>query len=829
MLDTETKRKIDNARDILVGKVPDPKSQVDQITIALIYKFMDDIDQEAEELGGKIKFFTGEFEKYAWSKIMDSKLGGRKRLDLYAEGLTQMSRNKNLPQLFRDIFKDAFLPYRDPETLNLFLKEINGFTYDHSERLGDAFEYLLLVMGSQGKAGQFRTPRHIIEFIIDVVDPDKNDTILDPACGTAGFLISAYKHILEKHTKKERGDKLTPDQRGRLTRNFVGYDISPDMVRLSLVNMYLHKFPSPLIYEYDTLTSEERWQDKFNVIMANPPFMTPKGGIRPHRRFAIQANRSELLFVDYIAEHLTPNGRAGIIVPEGIIFQSSNAYKNLRRMLIEDGYLWAVVSLPAGVFNPYSGVKTSILFLDKVLAKRTKNILFVKIENDGFDLGAQRRAIEGNDLMIALRTIKAFQKNPTIKNKHDLYEKITGGQPAIVGASVVGGDNRVWPKDIIELVVKEKIAASGNYNLSGERYKEITPTGLQKWPMVGLGEILDYEQPTNYIVSSEDYNDKYEIPVLTAGKSFILGHTNEKTGIFKDNLPVIIFDDFTTATKLVDFPFKVKSSAMKILKAKKELADVRFVYYMMQKINFDASRHKRYWISQYSKIKIPLPSLRVQKQIVEELENLQKEVEFNNKETESLRVLQKRIIENVWCEDIKKKDGIPFIDKCEIESQLVDLENLLILSRNNYGKTVFIYFLEHCILGLRELSYLMAKYFQEELNFNIKEKIRRITKTRNAICHRSSPLNFVNVKRQIKFVRNIIFGKGNLAKINNVELKSDFDNDIAIFYGNIRIYMFRDVKFLIDQFKKIYLSYKSKNKSSPGLKLNKNSSTPTKN
>ena len=142
-----------------------------------------------------------------------------------------------------------------------------------------------------------------------------------------------------------------------LVTNLVGYDISPDMVRLSLVNMYLHGFPQPNIHEYDTLTSEGRWDEYTNVILANPPFMSPKGGIRPHNRFSVQSGRSEVLFVDYIAEHLTPDGRAAVIVPEGIIFQSQNAYKQLRKMLVEE-YLVAVVSLPPGVFNPYSGVKT---------------------------------------------------------------------------------------------------------------------------------------------------------------------------------------------------------------------------------------------------------------------------------------------------------------------------------------------------------------------------------------------------------------------------------------------------------------------------------------
>ena len=397
MLDTDTKRRIDTARDILVGKVPDPKSQVEQITIALIYKFMDDMDAESEELGGKRKFFTGEHARYGWSKLMAPSLGGHEMLGLYGEGIAKMPENPGIPALFRDIFKNAYLPYRDPETLKAFLKVIDEFNYDHSERLGDAFEYLLSVLGSQGDAGQFRTPRHIIDFMVEVLAPQQNETILDPACGTAGFLISAYKHILRTNTDGEGNSTLTPAAKGLLASNLKGYDISPDMVRLSLVNLYLHGFTDPHIYEYDSLTSEERWNEFADVILANPPSMSPKGGIKPHKRFSIQAKRSEVLFVDYMAEHLTPTGRAAIIVPEGIIFQSQTAYKELRKMLVENS-LVAVVSLPAGCFNPYSGVKTSILILDKSLARQSDTIAFFKVENDGFGLGAQRRAIEKNDL-----------------------------------------------------------------------------------------------------------------------------------------------------------------------------------------------------------------------------------------------------------------------------------------------------------------------------------------------------------------------------------------------------------------------------------------------
>lgn len=443
MLDTITKKRIDDCRDILVGKLPDPKSQIEQITIALIYKFMDDMDKESIELGGEAKFFSGDFEKYSWDNLFDTRVSAQEMLKLYSESIESMEKNPKIPQLFRDIFKNAYLPYRDPETLKLFLKTISEFEYTHSEKLGDAFEYLLSVMGSQGDAGQFRTPRHIIDFLVKIINPTKDETVLDPACGTAGFLISAFKHIQDN-------TQLTPDDRAKLIKNFVGYDISPEMVKLSLVNLYLHGFLAPHIHEYDTLTSEERWDESFDVVLANPPFMSPKGGIRPHKRFSVTSNRSEVLFVDYIAEHLNPKGRAGIIVPEGVIFQSGNAYKELRKMLVEN-YLYAVISLPSGVFNPYSGVKTSILVMDKTLAKQSDKILFVKIENDGYSLGSQRGDVKGSQLGEAIDVLNYF--------KDSIINQTTFENTPLAHA-----------------VEKIKIAESGEYNLSGEKYKDILIT-----------------------------------------------------------------------------------------------------------------------------------------------------------------------------------------------------------------------------------------------------------------------------------------------------------------------------------------------------------------
>ncbi len=472
MLDTLTKKRIDDCRDILVGKLPDPKAQIEQITIGLIYKFMDDMDKEAIELGGKAKFFSNytlpdpndpeieilvEFEKYSWDNIFNKKVTATEMLSLYSEAIVSMDKNPNIPQLFRDIFKNAYLPYRDPETLKMFLKTIGEFEYTHSEMLGDAFEYLLSVMGSQGDAGQFRTPRHIIDFLVTIVDPKKTDTILDPACGTAGFLISAFKHINGKNV-----NELTPNERKKLIQNFVGYDISPDMVRLSLVNLYLHGFSDPHIIEYDTLSSEERWDENFDVILANPPFMSPKGGIRPHKKFSIQANKSEILFLDYIMEHLSGSSKAGIIIPEGVLHNNFSAYKSLREKLITENLLWAVVELPHGVFKPYASVKTHILFIDKAISKSKREILFVQIDNDGFTQTGSRKIINENDLPSALVLLNQFKENKEIVSENIKYN----------------------------LVTKSEILQDKCLSLVGRRYKAVHFAEKSKFPIRKLDRTL---------------------------------------------------------------------------------------------------------------------------------------------------------------------------------------------------------------------------------------------------------------------------------------------------------------------------------------------------
>ena len=718
MLNSETKRKIDSARNILVGNVTNPISQVDQITNALIYKFMDDMDQENLDVDLEAQFFVGDYAKYSWTKLLDKKLSGQERMNLYTQATESMSKNPHIPQLFRDIFKDAFLPYNDPRVLTLFLKEIDGFSYSHSEELGNAFEYLLSILGSQGDAGQFRTPRHIIDFIVDVVEPKKNETILDPACGTAGFLISAYKHILKAHdgidnktgkpTNKEKN--LTPDEKTKLMNNVVGYDVDPGMVKLSLVNLYLHGFPDPKIHKYNTLADEKRWDEQFDVIMANPPFMTPKGGVETHKRFSIQASRSEVLFVDYIMDHLSIKGRAGIIVPEGIIFKGDKAYKALRKKLVEDG-LFVVVSLPAGVFQPYSGVKTSILLFDNQVAKQTDEMLFVKIENDGFDLGAQRRPIEKNDLPKALELIQKYKES--LKNK-DVY--------------LTGRDVR---ENNILLVSKSEIAESGDYNLTIDKYrkdpleylqsiinikdieKNIQPAldtvnkfvkssaflqlqndlqkmteqyksllensqikqavalqkkfaeelkKKQKWDMVELGEIIDLNFGTR-ITKKDNQGTKY--PVYGGGgESF-------RT------------DTFNRESELVISRFAMSEQCVRFVSEKFFLLDSGFTYVIKQDKSDELSKEfldkvilskqkeiyqcsrghaqKNLDIKDFKQIKIPLPPLEVQKEIVEQIEVKQNAI---NHAKEIIKNLERE--RRYFGEELRKLEGVEWVELDEI-------------------------------------------------------------------------------------------------------------------------------------------------------------------
>lgn len=613
----EFRRRIDTARQILVGAVPSPAGQIDQITYALIYKFMNDIDDKSAALGGKRTYFAGDYEKYNWHALMSPSLGSHERLELYRQAIQTMANNPGLPPMFADIYRNAFLPFNSANVLTLFLKEIDKFNHGESDDIGDAYEYLLSITGAQGDVGQFRTPRHIIEFIVNAVNPRKDDSVLDPASGTAGFLIKAYEHVLKQHDGKDSDGKpnderrLNADELGKLHHSYRGFDIDPTMVRTAKVNLYLHGFKSPDIINHDSLSSEDYWNDKYDVILANPPFMTPKGGIQPHKKFSVSANRAEVLFVDYIMSHLNPvSGRAGIIVPEGIIFQSGKAYKELRKNLIENS-LYAVVSLPSGVFNPYAGVKTSILLLDKQLAKERDDILFVKIENDGYSLGAQRRPIAGNQFPEALEAIEQFRTGTELTSQ------------------------------LAHAVKKSEIAESGDYNLSGDRYKSVAQSSTD-YPLAQLSEIITLESGsrqkggalTSGVPSiggeqvAEDGNIRFDKMKYISEEHF----SSMRTGVLCRDDVLVVKDGATTGktgywygdekAAVNEHVYIFRADTNKILP---------FYLYSLVRSEFFQNILARYikgiigGISrEILEIKIPLPPLEIQRQIVDELDGYQR-------------------------------------------------------------------------------------------------------------------------------------------------------------------------------------------------------------
>ena len=607
----DVKRKIQSLCDVLVDKTPDPKMQVEKITTAMIYKFMDDIDLKNVNLGGNREYFKDTYEKYSWSHIMDSNNSASQRVELFSQGINEMVKNDNLPQFFRDIFRGAYITYNDVNTCDKFLKEINDFQYSDNKDLSNAYEILLMIMGKD--AGQFITPRHIIDMIVNIVEPTKNDTILDPVCGTAGFLVSAYKFIMNKNKDKDGKSTLTPTEREKLSENFCGYEFLPDMVMLSRINMYLHNFTKPNINEYDTLTSLDKWDDKFDLVLAKPPFIISKDSIVPHERYHIKTDKTELLFVDYIAEHLTANGKAGIIVTEEIVSQSGISYKSLREFIVKDNLLYAVISLPAGIFNPYSGIKASILLFDKTVAKKRNKILFVKITNDGFDLSAHRREIKYNDIPRTVKIIKRFKESILKDIKFELSET---------------------EKDFSTLATIENIAQQ-DYILVDEKYKKTVD-----YPMVELREVCEIKKGT--LIKKEKIEAGY-IPVIDGRKEPIYFHN-----VANRNGNIITVSASAEFINFFEQPIFATSHCSTIqVKNNRDKINLKFIYYLLKdnKDEFYKLRSgtilPRVSTKDIKTIKIPLPPLEIQQKIVEEIETEQAHIEF-------LKKIIKDKIKEVW-------------------------------------------------------------------------------------------------------------------------------------------------------------------------------------
>jgi len=426
MLNTTIKSSIDRLWDkFWSGGISNPLTAIEQISYLLFIKRIDQLDikktHDAEFTGESYEpFFKGDNESLRWSHFRH--MEGGEMLEhiqtkvfpfLKSLGAEGGAFAKHMNNAVFIISKPSLLV----EAVNIIDEVYEEISKQESagqgfqDTQGDVYEYLLSEITSAGKLGQFRTPRHIIQLICELVDPKLGDTICDPACGTGGFLLGAYQHILTQHTSKEHqqtdengltrgtlGDRLTDTRQWThlKEKTFYGYDMDDSMVRIGLMNLMMHGISTPNIDQKDTLSKKYDEDNHFDVIMANPPFKgsIDKGDI--NESLSLPTTKTELLFINRIIKSLKIGGRAGVIVPDGVLSGSNTAHLLARKMLLNVCELQGVISLPSGVFKPYAGVSTAILIFVK--GGETEKVWFYDMHADGYSLDDKRSKISVSDI-----------------------------------------------------------------------------------------------------------------------------------------------------------------------------------------------------------------------------------------------------------------------------------------------------------------------------------------------------------------------------------------------------------------------------------------------
>lgn len=470
MLTASLRSKIDSLWDkFWSGGIANPLTVMEQISYLLFMRRLDAVDTKRKEDAEWLsKAYTSLFEgneECRWSHFRH--MPADEMLVHVRDVVFPFIKNlKNGNQNYSRHMQDAvfIIP---KASLIVEATGIIDAIYDEIERdqhggqsfqdtQGDLYEYLLSEIASAGKNGQFRTPRHIIQMICALVHPKLGDVICDPACGTGGFLLGAYQHILTQHTSKELlapnehgipvglvGDKLTDERQWQVLREatFNGYDFDSTMVRIGLMNLMLHGIDKPNLDYKDTLSKRYDEKDCYDVVLANPPFKgsIDKGDI--NEDLSLKSTKTELLFVNRIINLLRIGGRAGVIVPDGVLFGSSNAHQALRKMLLENCELQGVVSMPSGVFKPYAGVSTAVLVFVK--GGKTENVWFYDMQADGYSLDDKRARIKDNDIL-------------------DIIEQWQSRDPA-----------KQTDRKAKAFFVPVKEIADNKYDLSINRYKEV--------------------------------------------------------------------------------------------------------------------------------------------------------------------------------------------------------------------------------------------------------------------------------------------------------------------------------------------------------------------
>jgi len=499
----EIKSKIDALWDkFWSGGVSNPLQSIEQMSYLIFMKRLEDMDvqevKRAKAIGSTYSSVFEGKEDCRWSNWKHYP----------AEQMLEHVRDKVFPfiknlhdgekSLFAQHMKDAVFIIPKPSLLQEAVAIIDEMeiTKQNADTQGDIYEYLLSQLSTAGKNGQFRTPRHIINMMVKLVDPDINDRICDPACGTAGFLIGAYEHILIKYTSPEMlqidedgeahnliGDHITNAKHWQKLKNetFYGYDFDSTMARISFMNMVLHGISAPKIEQKDTLSKRFEEESKYTVVLANPPF---KGSIDKSdindKLLPLGTTKTELLFVDRMMRLLVTGGRCAVIVPDGVLFGNKKAHVKLRKMLMETCQLEGIVSMPSGVFKPYAGVSTAVMVFTK--GGKTDKVWFYDMESDGYSLDDKRARIDGKgDIPDIVERFKARKTetpsdrkakcfyvpvNEIIDNTYDLsiskykeieYEEVEYEKPEVILDRIEDLENQIL-KNVAELrkMLKEK-------------------------------------------------------------------------------------------------------------------------------------------------------------------------------------------------------------------------------------------------------------------------------------------------------------------------------------------------------------------------------------
>lgn len=424
-LESELKSKIRKLWDkFWSGGISNPLQAIEQISYLIYMKKLEDKDvleeQNAILKGIEFRSIFTNHEDCRWSVWIQK--SADEILDHVRDNVFPFMRNLgDKDTLYSKYMKDASFSL---PTASLLIEAVNIINDMHikeqnQDTQGDIYEYLLSELSTAGKNGQFRTPRHIIDMMVELSNPEFGDRILDPSCGTAGFLVSAYEYVLKKN-RKDGISILSAEKKKILDEDsFYGYDIDRTMVRIALMNLMMHGISNPKISRIDTLSKRYNENGTYDLILANPPF---KGSIDVSEQsdeFTIKTKKTELLFLELMYNSLANGGRCVVIIPDGVLFGSSKAHQGVRKMLLENCRLDAVISMPSGVFKPYAGVSTAVLYFTK--GESTKNVWFYDMQADGFSLDDKRiEQKDKNDIPDILEKFRGRKKedNKDRKKKH---------------------------------------------------------------------------------------------------------------------------------------------------------------------------------------------------------------------------------------------------------------------------------------------------------------------------------------------------------------------------------------------------------------------------